>query len=182
MSAVTVHSPGFSPYTHDVIDTGPLPGTMPSILSSWPKVSLGLGCPWIPSRRPVNRIVAEYGSPSCPESNQWLTTSASGSTVDDAPVPWPALVLSVPAGSVPDPGLAPAIGLDRALGFRAVAAGFRRATCHHLRLRAGGTTQESETVWGPTYYSSVAVNAKMAGSRHGDCGIVMVTLRNPRDG
>jgi hypothetical protein len=66
-----------------LIDTGPLPGTMPSTDSCWLKVSRDLGAPRMPTRRPVNRTIAEYGSPSSPESNQWVTTNASGSTPPD---------------------------------------------------------------------------------------------------
>src|SRR5207245_2336633 len=40
----------------------------------------GLALPRTPMRRPVKRIVAEYSSPSVPESNQCVTTNASGST------------------------------------------------------------------------------------------------------
>ena len=49
-SAVTVHSPGSSPYTRLVTDTGPLPGTTPRICSSRTNASAGPGFPRTSSR------------------------------------------------------------------------------------------------------------------------------------
>ena len=56
--ASTSHSPCWRPYTQAVIETGPVPGTMPSIVSSFVKLSPALGAPRTPVRRPVKRTVA----------------------------------------------------------------------------------------------------------------------------
>ncbi len=79
MSAFTVHSPGWSPSTQVVIDTGPLPGTTPSIVSSLTKASLTPGLPSTSARCPANRTTAVYGSPRSPGSNQWETDRPSSS-------------------------------------------------------------------------------------------------------
>jgi hypothetical protein len=50
--AVTVHSPELTPRTSAVIATGPLPGTIPSTVSSCEKVSPDRGFPVTPARRP----------------------------------------------------------------------------------------------------------------------------------
>jgi len=68
--AVTVHWPGLMPRTSAVIATGPLPGTIPSTVSSCEKVSPGWGFPATSARRPEKRIVALNGSPSSPGSSQ----------------------------------------------------------------------------------------------------------------
>ena len=82
---VTVHAPDGTPYTQVVIDTGPVPGTIPSIVSSWVNVSPDRGVLWAPIRRPVKRTVTEYGSPTVsPELNQCVATNACGS-VESAP-------------------------------------------------------------------------------------------------
>jgi hypothetical protein len=65
-------------------------------------------------RWPVNRMVAEYGSPSGSLSNQWVTQSASVSTPSCAAPPsvmgWPL----TPASVAFEAALLPASCLDRA--------------------------------------------------------------------
>jgi hypothetical protein len=53
---------------------------MVSIVSSWANVRRPVESPLVALRRPVKRIVAEYGPPSSPESNHAVATRASGST------------------------------------------------------------------------------------------------------
>jgi hypothetical protein len=55
---MTSQSPGAMPYTHDVADTGPDPGTTPATVSMTAKASRGVGRPVIPLRLPEIRTVA----------------------------------------------------------------------------------------------------------------------------
>jgi len=68
--AVTCHSPGAMSATRAVIARRPLPGTTRSTDSVALNVSCARGLPLTPMRRPVNRIVTGYGSPSAAASNQ----------------------------------------------------------------------------------------------------------------
>ena len=68
--AVTVHWPGLTPRTSAVMATGPLPGMIPSTVSSCQKESRGWGFPVTSVRRPEKRIVALNGSPVSPGSSQ----------------------------------------------------------------------------------------------------------------
>jgi hypothetical protein len=67
---ITAQSPGLIPRTSAVMATGPLPGTIPSTVSSCANVSAGCGFPATPARRPENLIVALKGSPFWPGSSQ----------------------------------------------------------------------------------------------------------------
>ena len=68
--AVTIHGPGLMPRTSAVTATGPLPGTIPSTVSSCQNVSPGWGFPVTSARRPEKQIVAVNGSPCWPGSSQ----------------------------------------------------------------------------------------------------------------
>ena len=52
--AQTIHSPGVTSDTFVVSETGPLPGTRPSIVSTRTKLSPGRGRPLTPVLRPEN--------------------------------------------------------------------------------------------------------------------------------
>lgn len=56
-----------------------MPGTTPSICSSWVKLSPPLGNPWT-TRRPVKRTVAPSAASISAESNRTVETSACGSS------------------------------------------------------------------------------------------------------
>ena len=74
--AVTVQAPGLTPRTSAVTATGPLPGTIPSTVSSREKESPAPLAPAASVRCPVNRIVAVNGSPASPGSSQYVTVSS----------------------------------------------------------------------------------------------------------
>jgi len=100
---------------------------MPSTVSCWLKLSRGVGVPRMPARRPVSRTDAEYGSPPSPESNQWVTTSASGSTPSDGGACSPDGWRSSPPRAAIGAGIAPGDSFDPGFALLAAAAALRRA-------------------------------------------------------
>jgi len=89
--AATTHSPGLMPRTSAVTATGPLPGRSPSAITSWVKVSPGLGLPVTWTRRPENQIVARNGSPRSPGSSQKVGVRISWSMPSAHPETRPAV-------------------------------------------------------------------------------------------
>src|SRR6185437_16565686 len=92
--ASTIQVPSVIPGMVAVSATGPVPGFIPSKVSSYLKLSLADGFSCASVRRPVNRTVTGYGPPSSPGSSQQVTIRTWRSARSAQPV------LSPGAGAV----------------------------------------------------------------------------------
>jgi hypothetical protein len=85
--AVTCHRPALTASARVVIDTGPLPGVIPSTRSTWSKWSPGCAGSAEPTRVPTKRISTEKGGPPRPESSQYVAATACVRVAASAAIP-----------------------------------------------------------------------------------------------